>query len=961
MWNTFDLYPTTNNISSSVSFSFQLTKQQNSMKKILHQSKVTVALLFFLLFYSVVQAVTITSTAIGGAWSTKSTWVGGVVPANGDAVVIATTGAGVVQITAGFTQNTAGSVTVNSGATLSTNFKKGTITFGSLTINSGGTAIIYNELTVLGVTSIAGTINFGSTSNRTQGMSFTGAVILVSGATWVEPATGNGANNTYSFSNNFTNNASIFNAVGTGTHTFSGTGMNISGTTPTAIPNVSITGTRTNSGTLTVSTGLANNGTLTNSSTGILNYGGTGAIEPTLNAAAPGNTVNYVGASQTAKVTAYHNLILSGLGAKTFLTTPTVNGILSLEGTASVIVTTGVVTYGTAATLQYNKTAAYTATTEEWISPFISTGGIIIANTGTVTVPATRTIANGSSLNLQNGTLIAGTNISMASTSTINRSEGSMAGTPQGMGIYNVNYTGSSKISGPELGGSGLKDLTINLNDVANALTSSVSALIVSGTLVISKGKFIIDPLKSVTVNGTLTLNDSIILKSSSAGTASLMTKGSITGSKARVERYINGASWAWHFLSSPVAAQAISGGFTPIPATSYDFYTWYEPQLTWVNFKNTAIAPTWNTANGNTNFVPGQGYLVAYEATNTTKNFKGAPNNGAVSYSLTKSGASTYQYFNLVGNPYPCSINWDAASGWDRSKLNGIQKSFWIWNDAAGNYGAYISGSGGYGTNGVTNYISNGQGFMVLASAAGAFTMNDNIKANSSQSLLKSGNVISEALRLKLNCDANSYSDEALFSFNNSVDGGSQKFNSMYTESPELWSVKNGENYSINFMSEMNMEKIIPLAVKAGVTGTYTITSSQLESFSSNLAISLEDRATGTFTSLRTTPAYTFRVNTPATIADRFFLHFIDAVGIADSDVASKFNIYTTDGIINIQSLQPLGGKIAVIDMLGRTVATGRVEAGTTSSIDMRGNTGVYILCMLTSEGVCNTKILVK
>ncbi len=1125
----------------------------------------------------------------------------------------------------------AGSVIINSGCTLAVS--KGNMVFGSLNINSNGTVIMNGSLSVGGATNITGSIAFGSSNGGSQSMVFTGPVSLNSGAAWTEPATGNGANNTYSYSNNFTNNAATFKAFGTGVHSFSGTGMTMSGTTVTDIPYVSITETRTNSGILTVSASLVGNGTLTNSSTGILNYGGSGAIVPTLNASAAGNTVSYFGSAQTAKVTTYYNLILSGSGTKTFATTPTVNSTLSLEGTASVVVSTGVVTYGAAATLQYNKTGVYTATTEEWISPFTATGGIIITNTGTITAPAGRTTGNGSSINLQSGILTAGTNVSMASTSAINRSEGSMTGTLQGTGLYNVNYFGNSKTAGSELSGTGLYDLTIHLSAAANTLTSSVTAFTVGNNLTVTRGnllfqatnanytvnndlivftngtlthsvywdgtskllrvngniaidgkfaytvrshiqmggvnktirtgpapsalsiltlvhtsgtitasglvnvddnfwasfntaggtfatstntvyaksallnaggsvninggvlnvtgglyvgfqglngsatlssgtlnsdfisvgdgtrtgtftqtggtanitgnltinpscsyvcsnspvinirgnfvnngtytkgaetitfsgitastlsgssnivlnnmsvtntggintqlallttnnltiaagsKFTIDPLKYVTVNGAMTLNDSIILKSTSAGNASLVTLGSVAGSKARVERYINGVSWAWHFLSSPVTSQSISGGFTPT-ASGYDFYTWYEPQLTWVNFKNTSAAPTWNTTNGNTNFLPGRGYLVAYEATNIIKNFKGALNCGSVSYSLTNSGTSTYQFFNLVGNPYPCSIDWDAATGWDRNNLNGTQKSYWVWNDAAGNYGAYITGSYGFGTNGVTNNISPGQGFMVLAQSTGNLTLDDRVKTHSVQPYLKSELISSDEIRLKLNCDVNAYSDEAIVVFNSSnADEGSLKFKSMYPNAPELWSVKNETNYSINFIDQ-NSDQVLPITVKAGVTGIYTLTASQVESFGDNTNVSLEDRVAGSFTYFSTTRSYAFKVSEPGTIADRFYLHFMNVAGISNSEVANDFKIYSSDGILNIQSMQQLSGKISVFDMLGRTVATDRIKPGAATQINMQGNTGVYIVSVLTGEGIKTAKILVK
>ena len=59
--------------------------------------------LIFIFLEGRIQAATITSTATGGAWATTGTWVGGVVPATTDVVVIATTGANAVTVGAAAT------------------------------------------------------------------------------------------------------------------------------------------------------------------------------------------------------------------------------------------------------------------------------------------------------------------------------------------------------------------------------------------------------------------------------------------------------------------------------------------------------------------------------------------------------------------------------------------------------------------------------------------------------------------------------------------------------------------------------------------------------------------------------------------------------------------------------------------------------------------------------------------
>ncbi len=524
------------------------------------------------------------------------------------------------------------------------------------------------------------------------------------------------------------------------------------------------------------------------------------------------------------------------------------------------------------------------------------------------------------------------------------------------------------------LSGSGIKTMPSSPLDILGDLNlyGSVSAvtnsdIIVAGNLNIGNGtNLTVGSGKNVTVAGSLTNNSGIaglVIKSGASGTGSLLNNS--TGVQASVERYINGVSWAWHFLSSPVASQSISGSFTPGGAgNDFDFYTWYEPQLLWVNFKNTTSSPTWNTANGSTNFLPGRGYLVAYEANYATKTFGGLLNSGQVSYALTTGGGSTYQYYNLVGNPYPCAIDWKAPIGWNMANLSGADKSYWVWNDATGNYGAYTTAiSGDIGTNGVTRYISSGQGFFVLASSAGSFTMDDGIKVKNAQAYLKNGESLNEELQLRLSCSANTYSDEAIVAFNNSDPlAGSEKFSSMYTQAPELWTEKNGNNYSINFMGDLTTEKVIPLTIKAGLAGNYTLTASQMESFGTNQVILLEDRETGNFTNMAVIPSYTFPVNQSSIITGRFFLHFKNSeVGISNQEVNTDFRVYTQEGKLFIQSAGQQSGKVTVTDMAGRNIANSQVEAGATIQINLSGHSGVYIVSVLTAKGKSNTKIIVR
>ena len=392
-------------------------------------------------------------------------------------------------------------------------------------------------------------------------------------------------------------------------------------------------------------------------------------------------------------------------------------------------------------------------------------------------------------------------------------------------------------------------------------VTAAISSpLICKNITVYSGAKLTIDAGKVLTVTGTLTNNsgnDGLVIASDATGSGSLMHTSAAV--PAKVNRFFPGISQAWHFLSSPVAAQAISPAFTANPSTAYDFFAWYEPTGVWVNFKNELEPPTWNTANGSADFVAGKGYLVEYLGAGLTKQFAGNLNCGIVTSPLSKTGTTTYATFNLLGNPYPSAIDWKAA-GWDRGSLfiNSGGYDMYIWNDAAGNYCSFNS-AGSSGINGGTQYIAAGQGFMVKAASAGTLGMTDAIRVHNTQPYLKSTEIMANMLRMKVTGNANSYSDEIVVEFGHqTATGGAEKMFSFYETAPSLYTVKPDGKYSIDFRGEPGAVTI-SMSFKAGADGNYTLTSSQLESFSSSTVITLEDLKLAKTQNLMEYPIYSF------------------------------------------------------------------------------------------------------
>jgi hypothetical protein len=91
--------------------------------------------------------------------------------------------------------------------------------------------------------------------------------------------------------------------------------------------------------------------------------------------------------------------------------------------------------------------------------------------------------------------------------------------------------------------------------------------------------------------------------------------------------------------------------------------------------------------------------------------------NNGNVSFPITNTSSSAdavVRGFNLIGNPYPSSIDWKSGTGWLRTDLVVSGGGYDMWNPASNNYGVCNSSSS-IATNGVTQYIPT-QGYFVRA-----------------------------------------------------------------------------------------------------------------------------------------------------------------------------------------------------------------------------------------------------
>src|SRR5690606_15498690 len=112
----------------------------------------------------------------------------------------------------------------------------------------------------------------------------------------------------------------------------------------------------------------------------------------------------------------------------------------------------------------------------------------------------------------------------------------------------------------------------------------------------------------------------------------------------------------------------------------------------------------------------------------------------------FTSSPSPTSDGWNLVGNPYPSTIDWNAASGWTKTNMGG---SIYIRDNEIGQYATW---NGTVGTNGGSRYIPTGQAFWVQASGSGpALSVTESVKVAGQSTTFFRAAALENLLRITL------------------------------------------------------------------------------------------------------------------------------------------------------------------------------------------------------------------
>ena len=478
----------------------------------------------------------------------------------------------------------------------------------------------------------------------------------------------------------------------------------------------------------------------------------------------------------------------------------------------------------------------------------------------------------------------------------------------------------------------------------------------------------IIRPNGNVRINSGAKLiisgsSNNLTIGSDSTGTGSLMVDN-ISGSSvtvptghANVQRYL--ATGMWHYISSP-----ISNGLTGIFLNDYLMTSDPSTSTGWAPYIVPVTVP----------LVVMRGYAVWKPATNPgletfTGDLNGNQYNNTYSINISRTATDPWAGWNLVGNPYPSSIDLTAAGvSWGQ-----IEHSAWFWNGLAGNYEATVTMSGIWPYNGGlhSSIVPATQGFYVHVndaySGSTSLGFDNSVRISTAQSFLKS--VQNPLIVIKAAGNVNSYYDRTSVQFNSNATPGYDPGYDAYkllglTEAPQLYTMIGDTNVTINSFPFLTAQMIIPMGFSCGVPGNYTLSADSLDSFASQISITLEDLKLSKTQDLRTDPVYTFTYDTTDN-SSRFLLHFNDpSFGISNEKTGIKpIRIYSYEHSIYIRNTgtEPMNGQLFVFDPLGKQLYTFILIDSPLSRYDVNLNTGYYIAKVVTSNNLCSQKVFIR
>ncbi|RLD53947.1 MAG: hypothetical protein DRJ05_15575, partial [Bacteroidetes bacterium] len=341
----------------------------------------------------------------------------------------------------------------------------------------------------------------------------------------------------------------------------------------------------------------------------------------------------------------------------------------------------------------------------------------------------------------------------------------------------------------------------------------------------------------------------------------------------------------------------------------------------------------------------PGQGFAL-WDPIDGTASYNGSMTFSATR-ALTRSAMGFNNGWNLVGNPFPSSIDWE-STGLTKTNIDASTYCF----DGAGS-GNWAIWNGIVGTNGATQYIASGQGFFVAvndAQTTGTLGLNNGARIHHNTVFFKEEP--SDIVKVKVS--GNGYSDEIIIYFRDDASTGfdgkmdAHSLPSLIDNAPYIYSMGN-DNLAINVLPEVVP---VPVNVKVGTgMGTFTVETVSNGGFDE---LFLEDDVTGIITDLNENP-YIF--DYIQDIDSRFVLHF-GPLGI-DDNTTGLSTIYSFEKDVYVVVPKGTKGIVAVYDVMGKIIVREAIDGPKT--VVRLEKSGYYVVKVQGNENITTDQVFIK
>jgi len=528
----------------------------------------------------------------------------------------------------------------------------------------------------------------------------------------------------------------------------------------------------------------------------------------------------------------------------------------------------------------------------------------------------------------------------------------------------------------------------------------------------------------TVASGGTLNTGGSLTLKSDALGTARIGNSAGTISGNVTVERHIPalGVRGRFRFLASPVAGNTVANWMNNFyitgPGTGSTLGAanpngWHTSNANIINATVTATSVlTYNeaTITGNLNtgwtnltstsqaITPGLGFRAFLRGTNngTPTNVTYTPQIGASANSqtqaaftialsgaitnavnagtvtipttFTSSGTPANDGWNLVGNPYPSAIDWN-ASGWTKTNIG---STIWIYNPSTNTYGNW---DGTTGSNSVSGNISSGQAFFVKASASPTFSCTEAVKtSNVGASIFKSADI--NTLRIGLVKDE-SNKDETVIRF---MEGKKNEFSEdddvtkYYNPTVNISSYFGIDKFaSVNYLrNELLEDKVIPISAWVDEVGNYKLNFTGMSDFTLTKNIFLKDKFLNTVTDVEINPSLDFIITSDSNSKgdNRFEIIFTAKSSTNTKEellnlTSNSLSIYPNPAYdllnINISNADFRNSEVVVYNISGTEILKTNI-AGSNAQVNIENlSKGVYFVKVNNANGFNKTVKFVK